>query len=89
MTERKTKDTFRSELKEMSEAAPMGSFWVHISSGKLYRVVSHCWIEATAEPSVIYADLQVFVREGDLIFPTWVRPFSEFIEKFKRVEINV
>ena len=57
------------------------SFQTHIKSGKLYQIVCYALLEATGEEVVVY--------EGIETGSVWVRPLSEFKEKFVEVEKKI
>jgi len=55
------------------------TLWTHLKSGKVYKVVSHGFIESTQECVIIYHGV-------DATF-SWVRPFKEFMDG--RFELRV
>lgn len=63
----------------MTENNPkIGSIWKHLKTGGLYRVLDHVFIEATAEPAVLYISMD----DGR----KWVRPTKEFLDgRFEKV----
>lgn len=61
---------------------PTPGMWMHVKSGQLYRILCFANMEATGEQVVVY----VSVAAGTEI---WVRPTTQFYEKFKRVKHEV
>lgn len=53
------------------------SLWKHLQSGKVYRFLGVCYRESDGEPMALYC------REKEF---QWVRPLSEFMEKFEETQ---
>ncbi|MEO0678848.1 MAG: DUF1653 domain-containing protein [Pseudomonadota bacterium] len=59
---------------------PTGSVWRHVKSGGRYMVIGYCWLEATAQPAVLYARDE---PESEI----WARDAAEFLDgRFERAE---
>lgn len=67
-----------AELRTLLAAEPLGGAWRHKKTGRIYSILQKCIIESTLEPGVVY-----WCR-GDWI--PFVRPVSEFLERFERAD---
>jgi hypothetical protein len=67
-----TDDELRERVARATQAAPVGSTWVHRKGGR-YAVADHCILEATNEAAVIYRP-----EPGGLLL--WCRPAAEFLD---------
>ena len=63
------------EAEAMEKAGPMGSVWVHLKTGTAYEITGHCFLEANAEPAVLYSKHGSKIPE-----PIWARAASEFFD---------
>lgn len=68
----------RAEPSYYFKFVPMAK-WKHIKSGNIYVVVGNCFIESTCTPAVMYE------RESYTDPVVWVRPATEFRERFEIV----
>jgi hypothetical protein len=68
------------ELDAVIARVPHGSFWRHVKSGCVYRVVDYCFLEETAAPAVMYA-------KHEKNAPVWARDAALFMDgRFVKAE---
>lgn len=68
---------------QMAEEAKLGVTYKHKKSGRMYEVICNAVMEGDHTPVVVYRQLLQFSAE---MKHPWVRPLSEFLEKFEDID---